>query len=111
MKTDTATIASAMDILARDIESGDGVANAAIREAAGRLRELERERDEVRHEIEGWRNKWNWAIEMAARAEMERDEAREIIRKAWVKFCEDGRDGQIAAEMFEILGTLKKEAK
>ena len=40
---------------------------------------------------------------------MQRDEAREIIRKAKVKFCEDGPDGKIAAEMFAILGTLKKE--
>jgi hypothetical protein len=38
--------------------------------------QLERERDEARHEIEGWRNKWECAVEMAARAEVERDEAR-----------------------------------
>jgi hypothetical protein len=37
--------------------------------------QLERERDEARHEIEGWRNKWDCAIDMAARAEIERDEA------------------------------------
>ncbi len=43
---------------------------------------LERERDEARgerdeamNEIEGWRNKWNIAVEMAARAEVERDKA------------------------------------
>jgi G:T-mismatch repair DNA endonuclease (very short patch repair protein) len=40
-------------------------------------RKLERERDEARHEIEGWSNKWECAVEMAARAEIERDEARE----------------------------------
>jgi hypothetical protein len=39
-------------------------------------RKLERERDEARHEIKGWRNKWECAVEMAARAEIERDEAR-----------------------------------
>jgi hypothetical protein len=38
---------------------------------------LERERDEARHEIEGWSNKWECAVGMAARAEIERDEARE----------------------------------
>jgi hypothetical protein len=32
------------------------------------------QRDEARHEIEGWRNKWNCAVEIAAR---ERDAARE----------------------------------
>ena len=40
IKTETEILASAMDILARDIESNDGVANAAIAEAAERLREL-----------------------------------------------------------------------
>jgi len=30
-----------MDVLAREIQSGDGVANAAIAEAAQRLRELD----------------------------------------------------------------------
>jgi hypothetical protein len=42
MRTDTLILAAAMDVLARDIQSGDGVANAAIAEAAQRLRELER---------------------------------------------------------------------
>ena len=37
-------------------------------------RKLERERDEARNEIIGWRNKWDCAIEMGARAECERDE-------------------------------------
>ena len=39
-RTDTKILADAMDILARDIQSPDGVANAAIAEAAGRLREM-----------------------------------------------------------------------
>lgn len=42
MRTDAATIISALRILARDIESGDGVANAAISEAADRLEELQK---------------------------------------------------------------------
>jgi hypothetical protein len=41
-KTKTETLASAMDVLAREIQSGDGIANAAIAEAAERLRELNR---------------------------------------------------------------------
>jgi hypothetical protein len=44
-KTKTETLASALDVLAREIKSGDGVANAAIAEAAERLRELNREVD------------------------------------------------------------------
>jgi hypothetical protein len=40
----------------------------------------EKERDEARHEIEGWRNKWECAVEMAARAEFERDAARASLK-------------------------------
>ena len=43
-KTDINILISALKILSRDIESGDGVANAAIYEGATRLEEL---RDEV----------------------------------------------------------------
>lgn len=43
---------------------------------AALCRKLERERDEARHEIEGWRNKWECAVEMAARAEIELDDLR-----------------------------------
>lgn len=39
-QTDTPTLIKAMRILARDIQSGDGVANAAIAEAADRLEDL-----------------------------------------------------------------------
>lgn len=39
-KTDDKTLIAALRILARDIESADGVANAAISEAADRLEEL-----------------------------------------------------------------------
>ena len=40
-KTETLTLAAAMDVLAREIQCADGVATAAIAEAAQRLRELE----------------------------------------------------------------------
>ena len=43
-RTDDSTLIAALRILARDIESGDGVANAAIAEAADRLQELADER-------------------------------------------------------------------
>jgi hypothetical protein len=39
--------------------------------------------------------------------ERERDEAREIIRLAKAKFCEEGSDGNIASEMFSILSGAK----
>ena len=40
-RSSTATIIQAMRILANEIQSGDGVANAAIAEAADRLQELQ----------------------------------------------------------------------
>jgi len=40
-------------------------------------RKLERERDEARDAILGWENKWRCAVDMAARAELERDDAQE----------------------------------
>ena len=44
-RTDTETLIAAMRILSRDIRSGDGVANAAIAEAADRLDELKSAHD------------------------------------------------------------------
>lgn len=41
MKTETMTLASALDTLAKTTETADGVFNAAIAEAAQRLREQE----------------------------------------------------------------------
>jgi len=46
-RTDDATLASAMFILANDIQSEDGVANAAIREAGERIQQLVLERKEI----------------------------------------------------------------
>jgi hypothetical protein len=40
--TKPAVLAEALDILARDIQTDDGVANAAIREAAAQVRLLNR---------------------------------------------------------------------
>jgi hypothetical protein len=37
------------------------------------------ETDALRSEIEGWKNKWECAVEMAARAENERDEYRALL--------------------------------
>ena len=42
MRTDTKTLIAAMRILSQDIESNDGIANAAIAEAADRMEELDR---------------------------------------------------------------------
>jgi hypothetical protein len=42
-------------------------------------RKLERERDEARHEIEGWKNKFNCAVDMGARAENESEEQARLL--------------------------------
>jgi hypothetical protein len=42
-------------------------------------RKLERERDEARNEIQGWRNKFDCAVEMAARAENESEEQARLL--------------------------------
>lgn len=54
-RTNTLTLAAALDVLAREIESGDGIANAVITEAAERLRELNSRRQEAFEIIEGFR--------------------------------------------------------
>lgn len=51
-RTDTQTLIAAMEILSRDIQSDDGVANAAIAESAGRLRELDTENEKLRTSID-----------------------------------------------------------
>lgn len=48
MKSSTETLIKALEILAQEIQSPDGVANAAVGEAAERLRELSAERDALR---------------------------------------------------------------
>jgi hypothetical protein len=54
MKSPTSAIIKAMRILARDIESSDGVANSAIAEAADRLEELQRLNDSMQTERDLW---------------------------------------------------------
>lgn len=48
MKSSTETIIKAMYILSNDIQSQDGVANAAILEAAIRLEELDKENTQLK---------------------------------------------------------------
>lgn len=57
MKPDTNTLIDALRILARDINSEDGVANAAIAEAADRLEKLQRKVRNQRRELEQLKGK------------------------------------------------------
>ena len=63
MRSSTETLIKAMRILAQDIQSEDGVANAAVAEAAQRLEEqqeritqLEQENDALRADLLLWEN-------------------------------------------------------
>ena len=63
MRTSTETLIAAMHILATEIQSDDGVANAAIAEAGERLAEqhmriaqLEQENDALRADLLLWEN-------------------------------------------------------
>ena len=64
MRTSTETLIAAMRILSQDIQSDDGIANAAIAEAAQRLEgqreritRLERENDALRADLLLWNEK------------------------------------------------------
>ena len=51
-KTETLLLSDVMDMLARDIQSGDGIANAAIAEAAERLRTLNADNHKLTKRLE-----------------------------------------------------------
>ena len=89
---------------ARKLERERTSAINKIQRQAERIRQLEgatnhaggtplsialKERDEARAEIEGWRNKWECAIAMAAQSQIERDEARSHIAEGWTVKAED----------------------
>lgn len=58
MRSTTETLIAAMRILARDIQSGDGVANAAISEAAGRLEEQQAALSELEAKVKAQHLDW-----------------------------------------------------
>jgi predicted RNase H-like nuclease (RuvC/YqgF family) len=86
--TETKTIIEALRILARDIQSEDGVANAAIAEAADRLekqqRKIRNQRREIealakdKHRIDGF---CNWLD-----AEMKKFMTEPTLRNDWVQY-------------------------
>ena len=56
-----------------------------IRGQQTRIWHLEQERDEAREAILGWENKWRCAVDMAARAELERDDALDDAKEYHIK--------------------------
>ena len=71
-----------------------------------RLEDFLRERDEAQNEILGWKNKWECAVEMAARAGVERDKAMDALMRIEDLFI-DGPD--IYADR-ENMGMIAKAA-
>jgi len=73
------------------------------------------ERDEARNVIAGWENKWKFAIDMAARAELERDEALKDAKNYHVKMVNltyelaDARE--LAQQMSESNQVLQAEVR
>jgi hypothetical protein len=74
-----------------------------------KIENLKSERDQARDMVEQLTGQGLDLMDANRTLKRERDEAQEIIRKASAKFCEDGPDDEIAAEMFAILrGTEAK---
>jgi len=73
------------------------------------------ERDEARNAIVGWENKWWYAVDMAARAELERDEALKDAKNYHAKMVnlinerEDARE--LAQQMSESNQVLLAEVR
>jgi hypothetical protein len=67
MRTDPQTIIAAMRHLAATIQSDDGVANAAIAEAADRLDEMEADKTAILAELRRLLNQWEAAAKVDAR--------------------------------------------
>lgn len=73
------------------------------------------ERDEARNAIVGWEKKWKCAIDMAARAELERDEALQDAKNYHAKMVnlinerEDARE--LAQQMSESNQVLQAEVR
>lgn len=65
----------------RKMERERNDALSQIAQAEKRAERYCQERDEARNDIIGWENKWKFAVDMAARAELERDDALNKIKE------------------------------
>lgn len=61
---ETSVMSGAMRMLARDIESRDGIANAAIANAANRMDDLDRENKALREALNWYAQSSNWRREV-----------------------------------------------
>ena len=107
-KTDTKTLINAMRILARDIQSDDGVANGAISEAADRMEELQAQH---RKDDDAYAKLW----QMYGDLEDERDRLKASLKWA-VLACDaidatHDDDASTAAMFREALHDIRYEAR
>lgn len=79
MRTSTETLIKAMRILSSDIQSDDGVANAAIAEAAQRLEE---QQDRIKRLEEAENRLLNWLTEDCP------EKVKKQLSNAWIKYKE-----------------------
>ena len=107
MRTSTETLIAAMHILATEIQSDDGAANAAVAEAAERLAEqhmrinqLEQENDAMRADL------LLWGDNLRLQQRIKRLE--DIISRASSRFFRDGSNGMVAIGMLNILEEVRK---
>jgi len=77
MRSSTETIIGALRILANEIQSGDGVANACIQEAADRLEELCSERDMYQRQAD-------YLVERLGETQMRMIDAERICNKIYI---------------------------
>ena len=86
-----------------------------IRQRPLLIEDFKRERDEARNDIVGWETKWKFAIDMAARAERERDEALEDAKKYHIKMVnlinERNDARELAQQMSESNQVLQAEVR
>jgi len=81
MSTSTATIASALRILANDIQSPDDVPATCLREAADRLEELQKELDIENKRADGHYENYCEVLKRIDQIANQRDEARAEIER------------------------------
>jgi len=81
MKSKTATIASALRILANDIQSPDDVPATCLREAADSLEELQKELDLENKRADGHYENYCEVLKRIDRIANERDEARAEVER------------------------------
>ena len=107
-RTNTKTLIEAMHILANDIRSEDGVANAAIYEAADRLEELQ---NQHRKDDDEYAKLW----QMYGDLEAERDRLREMIGTALQVIPRRYEDlspvkkSRVIRDVQAVLGTLQED--